>query len=67
MAGHTTDRKYKDMVSNKLLPNLPITTHDTNNENSMFGPDLSGVRVKIVRNKPIRVDTEEYMNIPEDF
>ena len=33
----------------------------------MFGPDLSGVRVYKVRNKPSRVETEKYMNITEHF
>ena len=67
MAGHPTYCEYKDMGSNKTLPNCPITTHDITTANSMFGTDLSGVRVKTTRNKPSRVDTEEYVNIPEDF
>ena len=48
MVGHPTDRKYKDMVSKTLLPNFPIPTNDITNANSMFGPNLSGVRVKTV-------------------
>ena len=55
------------MVRSKLLPNCPITTHDITNTNSMFLPDLAGVRGNILRKKPIRVDKEEYVNIPEDF
>ena len=58
MVGHPTDREYKDMVINKLLTNFPITAHDKTNANYMFGPDLAGVRGKILRNKPSRVDTE---------
>ena len=40
MVGHLTYRKYKDMASNKLLANFPITTHDITNADSMFGSNL---------------------------
>ena len=33
----------------------------------MFGPNLAYVRRNIVRNKPSRVDTEEYVRITEYF
>ena len=55
------------MVSNKLLLNLTITTHDTTNVNSMFGPNLADVRGNKVINKPGRLDMEEYVNISEYF
>ena len=58
MVVHPTDRKYKDTEGKKLLMDLPIITHDITNTNYMFGPDLSGVREKKLRNKPSRVDTE---------
>ena len=44
-----------------------ITSYDINNTNYIIEPDLSGVSLKIVRNKPIRMDTEEYVNITEYF
>ena len=55
------------MVSNKLLSNRPITTHDITNETFMLGPILECVRGKTARNKPSRVETEEYVKIPEYF
>ena len=58
MVVHPTDREYKDIVRNKLLAKFPITTHDTTSKNYIFRPDLSGVRVKKVRNKPSSLDTE---------
>ena len=58
MAVHPTDLKYKDMVRNKPLPNCPITTYDTTNASSMFGPDLPGVRGKTSIKIPRKVDTE---------
>ena len=57
MVGHPSDREYKDMVNNKLLPNFPIPIYDINNSESIFLSDLASVRVKTVRNKPSRLDT----------
>ena len=67
MVGHLTDRKYKHMVSNKLLPNCPITLHDITNENSMVVPSQSGLKVNTVRNKSSRLNMEEYMKNSEHF
>ena len=65
--GTPTNRKCKDVVGKKLLPNWPITTYDINNENYIFGTDLVGVRVKAVIKKLSSANTEEYVNIPEYF
>ena len=67
MVEHPIDRKYNDMLIKKLLPNFPIATDEITNINSMFGPDLVCVRGKKVRNKPSRVDMEEYVKISEYF
>ena len=67
MVGNPTDFKYKDMVSDKILPNFPIITHDITNANSMFVTDLSSVRGKIVRKNPSKLDTEEFVKILEYF
>ena len=67
IVGHPRDSEYKAVMSNKLLPNLTIITYEIINVNSMFGPDLSGMRVNTVINKPSLVDMEEYVQIPEYF
>ena len=67
MVVHPIYRKYKDIVRNKGLPNFPITTYEITNANTMYGPNLSGVRGKTAVNKPNSVDTEEYVNITEYF
>ena len=67
MVKHPTDHECKDTASNKMLLNFPITAHEINNANYMFGSKLSGVRGKTLRNKPSRVDTEEYVRITEYF
>ena len=51
MVQYPTYRECKDMISNKLLPNYPITTHDITNVNSIFGPDLADLGGKIDRKK----------------
>ena len=67
MVVHPTDREYKDVASNKLVPKFPIITHDITNANSTFGTNLAGLRVNSARNKPIRDYMEEYVNISEYF
>ena len=49
MLGHPTDRRYKAVVSNKLLTNFHITSYDITNTNYMFGLYLEYVRGKILR------------------
>ena len=54
------------MVSSKLLNNSPLIVLDVTNAHTVFGPDLSGVRGKIVIHKKDRVKT--YLTqIPRDF
>ena len=67
MVGRPSGRYYKGVVSNKLLPNFPFTIHDITNDIFIFGPYISGVGVNKVVNNPIRLDTEEYLTIPEDL
>ena len=57
MVGYPSEREYKDMVSNKLLPNFPISTKDTTIAKSIFGPYLSGMKGKTIRHNPTRVYT----------
>ena len=52
-------------MSNKLLPRFPITTHEITNDFFNFIPDIPGVRLKIARNKPSSVYTEEYVTVTE--
>ena len=67
MLGHPTDRRYKAVVSNKLLTNFHITSYEITNKNYMFGIDLSDVRGNKLRYKPSRLDREEYVKISEYF
>ena len=67
MAGHPTDQEYKDTVRKKLLPKPPITTHDITSKNSTFLTDLADMRGRTLINKAHRLDTEEYVKIPEGF
>ena len=57
VVGHPSEREYKDRVSNKLLPNFPITTKYISNEKYIFVLDFSGMRGNTVRHNPIIVHT----------
>ncbi len=54
------------MVRERLLTNCPVTVHDVDNANRIFGPDLANLRRKTTRTKPERVRVE-YVQIPWDF
>ena len=48
------------------MKSIPVTCTDITNSHTMFGPNLSGVQGGTVRNKPVRVETEE-IYIPRYF
>jgi hypothetical protein len=66
MIGNPTKREFARMVHEKLITNCPVTVHDINNANRIFGPDLTNLRGKTTRTKPecVRV---EIVQIPWDF
>ena len=59
-------RFFFDKVRDKLIPNCPVSAQDVANSIMIYGPDLGGVRGKIVRQKPERENTE-FIQIPRDF
>jgi hypothetical protein len=66
MIGNPTKREFAGMVHENLITNCPVTVHDINNANSIFGPDLTNLIGKTTRTKPecVRV---EIVQIPQDF
>jgi hypothetical protein len=58
MIGNPTDRDFTGMVHEKLIANCPVTVHDVQNANQIFGPDLANLRGKATTSKPehVRVD-----------
>ena len=48
MMGNPREKDYKEMVSNNLIPNCPITSKDVSNVRTIFGPDLASIRGKTV-------------------
>ena len=66
MIGHPTDARFKQLVSERVLKDCPVTADDVTNAVSIFGPDLAGIRGKTVRGQPDRVETE-FIPIPRDF
>ena len=66
MIATPSEKRFKEMISNRELANCPVTVQDITNAHAIFGPDLPGVRGKTVRRKPSRVEPQ-YVAIPDDF
>ena len=62
MMGNPSEKDYKTMVSNNLIPECPITSTDITNARAIFGPDLPSVRGKTVRTMPAPV-VADYMAV----
>jgi hypothetical protein len=41
-----TEREFAEMVCEKLLTCCPVTVHNIDNANKIFGPDLANLRGK---------------------
>ncbi len=46
MISKPTKREFSGMVHEKLITNCPVTVHNINNNNRIFGPDISNLRGK---------------------
>ena len=66
MIGHTTEERFKHMVSSKLSNNYPIKVEYVTNAHTIFGHDLGSVKGKKVRHKLDRVEMD-LTKIPIDF
>jgi hypothetical protein len=66
MIGNPTKREFARIVHEKCITNCPVTVHNINNANRIFGPDLANLRGKTTRTKPecMRV---KIVQIPQDF
>ncbi len=63
MMGNPSEKDYKTMASNNLIPECPITPTDISNARAIFGPDLPSVRGKTVRTRPAQV-VGDYVAVP---
>eukprot|EP00804_Cyclotella_cryptica_P006122 CCRYP_010732-RA/>CCRYP_010732-RA protein AED:0.20 eAED:0.22 QI:0/0/0/1/1/1/2/0/901 len=67
MMAHPSDGTFKHLVSStNAMHNLDVSIPAIAIANSLFGPDLGGVRGKTVRRKPSAV-RPEYVRIPRDL
>ena len=64
--GNPSERDYKGMVSNNIVPNCPITSADISNARAIFGPDLPSIRGKTVRRAPAPV-VGDYVAVPRSL
>ena len=62
------EKDFRDLVRKNctVLKSIPVNCTDITNEKYIFDPDLSGVQEKNVRQKPVRVETEETY-VPQYF
>ena len=63
MLGHPTDRDFLGMVRGGMISNCPVTANAVKNAHQIFGPDLAGIRGRMVRRPPESVTTD-YVQIP---
>jgi hypothetical protein len=66
MIGSPGKAEYEGMVREKLIDDCPVDTVDLKNAQTIFGPDLAGLRGKTVRRQPERVKVK-IVAIPRDF
>jgi hypothetical protein len=58
MIGHPTDCKFLGMVHAKMITDCPITEQAIKNAHTIFGPNLAGVKGRMVRRPPDAVKTD---------
>ena len=57
MWGHPTDRNFLGMVRGGMISNCPVTPTAVQNTHQIFGPDLAGIRGRMVWRPPDSVTT----------
>jgi hypothetical protein len=63
MLGHPTDRDFLGMVHGGIISNCPMTANAVTNAHQIFGPDLAGIRGRMVW-RPLESVTTDYVQIP---
>ena len=64
--GHPMDKDYRQIVSQRLLKNLPFSATDLANAKALLGTSVSGLKGWTTRKK-VRGSTVERVSIPEEF
>ena len=52
MIGFSSIAEYKNIISNNILKECPVTIGAINNAKKIFGPDLYSIQGKTIRKKP---------------
>jgi hypothetical protein len=66
LVGYPSPRDFKNMISSDMIRNCPVTPSDVANTNKIFGPDLTTLKGKTVRQTPPPVMTD-YVQIPQEI
>ena len=65
LIGYPPEERYKEIVS--LHPKCPVSVTDINNARVIFGPNVSGLRGRTVRDNTVVRVKEQQVAIPKDF
>jgi hypothetical protein len=63
MLGHPTNRGFLGVVHGKMISNCPVTKNVVTDAQQIFGPDLGGIRGRMVR-RPLESVNTDYVQIP---
>ena len=63
--GHPSQHDFENLVCDQMILTFPITYHDVINAYKIFGPELVGLRGKIMRKDLARIHPE-HVEIPRE-
>ena len=63
--GYSSDKDFRIMVRDGMIPKCPVTPDDINNDNTIFGTGVPSLKLKMARQKPKPV-VSNCINIPKD-
>ena len=64
MLGHPTDCNFLGMIHGGMISKCPMTANAATNTHRIVGPDLAGIRGRVVR-RPLESVTTDYVQIPQ--
>ena len=64
--GYPSTKDFKNMVTNNLINNCPITIEDIKIAEDIYGPNIATLKGKTVRKNPVPVK-EDYIEVPSSI
>ena len=66
LLGFLSEQDFENIVRLNMIINCPVTFSDVKNAELIFGPDITSLKVKSVKRKPVSVVTD-YVEIPGEI